>query len=45
MGRLMDCMVALSTQTYQLFAVTLTEEDNVADFVRLAINDLKLMKA
>lgn len=44
MGRLLDCLIALSTQTYQIFESTLTEEDNVSDFVRLAKNDLSLME-
>ena len=44
MGRLFDCILALSTQTYQIFDHTLTEADNVPNFVKLAANDFALME-
>ena len=44
MGRLMDCLLALSTQTYKIFEVTLTEEENITDFIKLAENELALME-
>lgn len=45
MGRLLDCMIALSTQTYQTFAETLGEEAHIACFTALAQNELKVMQA
>ena len=44
MGRLLDCILALSTQTYQLFDQTLTLPENISNFVKLAGNDLALME-
>jgi len=45
-SRLLDCLLALSTQTYALFADALIEtEECVKDYLmRLARNELKLMK-
>lgn len=45
MGRLFDCLIALSTQTYQVFAETLGEDGHIDSFVALAQNELKIMKA
>ena len=44
MGRLLDCILALSTQTYQMFDQTLTLDENIPNFVKLAANDLALME-
>ena len=44
MGRLFDCVLALSTQTYQIFDQTLAQEENIPCFVKLASNDFSLMK-
>lgn len=43
-GRLLDCLIALSTQAYNFFADALTEADYVDQFITLAENDFTLME-
>jgi hypothetical protein len=45
-SRLLDCLLALSTQTYSMFADSLIETDDSINqyLIKLAKNELKLMK-